>query len=306
MDISQLITLVQVAELGSISRAADRLNIVQPALSRQIRMLEQELGVALFDRHGRGMTLTAMGQEVLDHALRVLAELDALRHTVEDGRSSFRGLVRIGTTPTVADLMTVPLMTRIRQDHPDLTVRFSSAFTGYLVDWLGRGELDVMVSYDPETSRALRVRPVLVEELHLVGPPGALDPDRAVPFRALADQPLVLPSPRHGLRTIFDRCARSAGISFSQVIEADSFAAMVDLTQAGFGATILPVAPIHKALAAGALSSAPLVDPVPERKLALCHSADRPVTPAARYVGELFVSLTQDMVRDGIWKGRLL
>ncbi|OWJ79494.1 LysR family transcriptional regulator [Haematobacter genomosp. 1] len=306
MEINQLITLVHVAELGSISKAADRLNIVQPALSRQIRLLEEELGVPLFERHGRGVAITPAGQAAVDHALRVLAEIDSLRGAVEEGRSSFRGLVRIGATPTVAELMTVPLMVQIKNDHPELAVRFSSAFAGYLVDWMARGELDVMISYDPASTRSLRVRPVLMESLFLIGPSGALCEDRPVRFRDLALQPLVLPSPRHGLRAIFDHCARVAGITFTQVIEADSFASMIDLTRAGFGATILPVAPIHRSLAAGELSCAPLVDPAPERKLVLCYSADRPVSPAARYVGELFIRLTQERVESGIWKGTLL
>ena len=79
MRLSQLETLIHVAELGSLSRAAERLHIAQPALSRQVRMLERELGVQVFDRHGRGMVLTEPGQEVLRHAYRVFGELDEIR-----------------------------------------------------------------------------------------------------------------------------------------------------------------------------------------------------------------------------------
>ncbi|HZW46452.1 MAG TPA: LysR family transcriptional regulator, partial [Microvirga sp.] len=79
MDIAQLRTLIHVAELGSLSKAAGRLHIAQPALSRQIRLLEEELGIRLFDRHGRGMVLTERGRDVLRHAIRVLAELEELR-----------------------------------------------------------------------------------------------------------------------------------------------------------------------------------------------------------------------------------
>lgn len=82
MELSQLRTVIHAAELGSLSKAADRLRIAQPALSRQIRMLEEELGVRLFDRHGRGMLLTDQGQDVLSHALRVMAELEDIRTIV--------------------------------------------------------------------------------------------------------------------------------------------------------------------------------------------------------------------------------
>ncbi|RVA63909.1 LysR family transcriptional regulator, partial [Mesorhizobium sp. M7A.F.Ca.CA.001.11.2.1] len=81
MELSQLRTLIHVAELGSLSKAADRLHIAQPALSRQVRMLEEELGFALFLRHGRGMVLSEQGKEVLTHAMRVMAEIDEIRAT---------------------------------------------------------------------------------------------------------------------------------------------------------------------------------------------------------------------------------
>ena len=131
MDVVQLKTLIHVAELGSLSKAADRLNIAQPALSRQIRLLEEELGIFLFERHGRGMVITEVGREVLDHATRVMAELEAIRHSASGGRSSFRGMVMVGTTPTVAEIVTVPLVRRIKEAHPQLCVRFSSAYSPF-------------------------------------------------------------------------------------------------------------------------------------------------------------------------------
>src|SRR5215213_3517554 len=106
MDFAQLKTLIHVAELGSLSKAADRLNIAQPALSRQIRLLERELGTYLFERHGRGMVLTEAGRQVLEHASRIMSELDALRSSVAQPGSSLRGIVTIGTTPTVAAIVT--------------------------------------------------------------------------------------------------------------------------------------------------------------------------------------------------------
>lgn len=306
MEISQLVTLVHVAELGSISKAADRLNTVQPALSRQIMLLEQELGVSLFERHGRGMAITEAGQGVLDHAVRVLAELDAMRRSVEERRTSFRGIVRIGTTPTVADIVTVPLMQRIREAHPNLNIRFSSAFSGYLLDWLKRGELDVVVSYDPPSTKALRVVPVMMEQLYLVSARPGLSIDKPLQFTSLADEQFVLPSPHHGLRAIVDEYARQAGIKYTHVVEADSFTALTDLTRAGFGVTILPLAPIYRDIREGRLFAAPLTNPTPERKLVVCYSADRRVSPSARYVGHAFTEIATELVNAGIWGGQIL
>jgi LysR family transcriptional regulator, nitrogen assimilation regulatory protein len=307
MDVVQLKTLIHVAELGSLSKAADRLNIAQPALSRQIRLLEEELGIFLFERHGRGMVITEVGREVLDHATRVMAELEAIRHSASGGRSSFRGMVMVGTTPTVAEIVTVPLVRRIKEAHPQLVVRFSSAYSGHLLDWLQRGELELAVSYDPQPLRSLRILPVMMENFLLVSA-GAerLSLNRAVPFANLAGEELVLPSPRHGLRTIVEDCARQAGVELHASVEADSFGALIDLVRNGFGSTVLPLAPIYSLVRGGALCAAPLVDPTPTRKLVLAYPADRPVSPAARFVGDVFMEIATDLVDRNIWTGHML
>src|ERR1044071_7369421 len=136
MDVGQLRTLVHVAELGSLSKASDRLRIAQPALSRQIRLLEEELGARLFDRHGRGMVITDIGREVLAHALRVLAEMEQIRASVADLNASLHGTVAIGMPPTVAEIITSPLARLFRDKHPQVVPRFVPGFTGYLLDWL--------------------------------------------------------------------------------------------------------------------------------------------------------------------------
>jgi DNA-binding transcriptional LysR family regulator len=307
MDIVQLKTLIHVAELGSLSKAADRLQIAQPALSRQIRLLEKELGTYLFERHGRGMVITEAGREVLEHAVRIMAEMDDIRQTASSGHSSYKGTVMIGTTPTVSEIVSVPLVRRITESHPKLGIRLLSAFSGHLLDWLQRGELDVAVTYNPQPLKSLRIVPVMMEDLLLVGTDKArLSLKNPVEFKRLAKEKLVLPSPRHGLRGIVEECARKAGIDLNISIEADSFGAMVDLVRNGFGSTILPLAPIYEQVKSGLLTAVPLVDPTPARKLVLTYSADRPITPAARFVGQTFSEITTDLVKRRIWIGRML
>lgn len=307
MDVVQLKTLIHVAELGSLSKASDRLHIAQPALSRQIRLLEKELGTYLFERHGRGMLITEAGREVLAHATRIMQEMESIRSSVAGGRTSLRGTVVIGTTPTVAEIVTVPLVRKIRQAQPELGVRISSAFSGYLLDWLQRGELELAISYDPQPLHTLRIVPVMMENLLLVGPSGAgLQLDAPVGFASLLGQELVLPSARHGLRVILDRCAREVGIALRTSVEADSFGAMIDLVRNGFGLTVLPLASIYAQLESGSLCAAPLVDPVPMRKLVQVFPADRRVSPAARFVAEAFIEIAADLVERKIWAGHML
>jgi LysR family transcriptional regulator, nitrogen assimilation regulatory protein len=127
-----------------------------------------------------------------------------------------------------------------------------------------------------------------------------------VPFADLAGEELVLPSPRHGLRGIVEDCARQAGIELHASVEADSFGAMIDLVRNGFGSTVLPLAPIYSLVRGGALCAAPLVNPTPARKLVLAYSADRPVSPAARFVGDLFMEIAADLVDRKVWLGHML
>lgn len=307
MDVVQLKTLIHVAELGSLSKASDRLHIAQPALSRQIRMLEKELGTYLFERHGRGMVITEAGREVLAHATRIMEEMESIRSSVAGGRTNLRGTVVIGTTPTVAEIITVPLVRKLREAQPNLAVRFSSAFSGYLLDWLQRGELELAISYDPQPLHTLRIVPVMMENLLLVGPAEAgLDLQQPVNFASLAERELVLPSARHGLRVILDNCAREVGVKLRTSVEADSFGAMIDLVRNGFGLTVLPLAPIWAQLENGSLCAAPLVDPLPMRKLVQVFPADRRVSPAARFVAESFIEIAADLVERRIWAGHML
>mgnify|MGYP001417514186 CR=1 FL=1 len=306
MELSQLRTLIHVAELGSLSKAADRLHIAQPALSRQIRLLEEELGVRLFDRHGRGMVVTDQGQDVLRHALRVMAELEEIRAIVADEDAPLRGHVSIGMPPTVADILSEPLVSAFRDTHPEATLRIVSAYSGYLLDWMHRGEIDASVLYDPKSARTLRVQPLLDEVLFLIGPPGGgLSQEVPVDFSALAGQRLLLPSPVHGLRVILDKCAAERGFALLVPVEADSYSTLKGLVRGGHGQTILPRAPIHRDLAMGELCAAPLHNPVPMRRLILSYPTDRPIARLARFAGAIIAQNVTQMVQQGVWPGRL-
>lgn len=235
-----------------------------------------------------------------------MAELESIRNSVAEGRNSYRGTVKVGMTPTVGQIVTLPLVKRLREAHPMLSVRVASAFSGFLLDWLQRGELEIVVSYDPQPLRSLTIVPVLTERLLVVGPPEAgFSLDRPVPFRHLAGMEMILPSPRHGLRGIVEACARDTGTALSTRVEVESFTAMIALVRAGLGMTVLPLAPIHAMVEGGELGAAPLADPTPERRLVLAYSAERPLNPAARFVGEEFVAIAGDLVSRGIWMGEL-
>ena len=303
MDISQLRTLVRVAELGSLSKAADRLCIAQPALSRQVRMLEEELGTRLFDRHGRGMVVTEQGSIVLRHALRILKEVDAIKADVIEETDAFSGQVSIGLPPTVAAMLAGPLLTAIQAAHPKAKCRIVSSYSLYLLDWIYRGEIDIAVLYDPQSIISLKSEPLLEEDLHVIAPAGGGLSSDPMPFAMLADKPLLLPSINHGLRQIVENHAHGRGIVLDVRVEVDSYSMLRQLVMEGHGWTVLPLAPLRLDILSQSLCAAVLNDPVPKRRLELVLPADR---PSSRFVREAMIATTWRLVEDGIWPGRCL
>src|SRR5690606_35658042 len=134
-------------------------------------------------------------------------------------------------------------------------------YTGYLLDWMQRGELDAAILYDPKSPRNLRVQPLLEERLFLIGPPGSrLSLERPVEFAELQARRLLLPSRCHGLRTLVDRYAEEIEIPLNIKVEADSYSTLKSLVRNGHGVTVLPLAPIHEELESGKLYAAPLIN----------------------------------------------
>ncbi|WP_026793298.1 LysR substrate-binding domain-containing protein [Pleomorphomonas oryzae] len=307
MDISQLRTFALVADLGSLNKASGRLRIAQPALSRQIRLMEEELGVRLFERHGRGMRLTDHGIAALDHARHILGELEDMRAAVGGPEAGMVGSVSVGLSPTISNALSVPLVAAFRQAHPAVRVRIVTSYTGYLLDSLFRGDIDAAILYSARANQVLRTEPILSENLFLIGPVSAdLSPERPVEFRELAALPLLLPSRGHDLRAVVEDCARQAGIDIDVVVEVDGYGSLKELVGAGYGYTIMPATAFEREPTAGDFRRAPLVNPAPVRQLALCYPRDRRVSRAALFAGEVMKEKMIGLVREGTWNGTLL
>jgi DNA-binding transcriptional LysR family regulator len=306
MDIRQLRTFLQVTDLGSLSRAADRLGIAQPALGRQVRMLEEELGTPLFTRHGRGMVPTPAGQLLAERATAILRMVEETRAEITAGRDVVRGTVTLGVPPTAGEVISGPLVERFVRLYPEVMVRIVPAFGGYLQDMLQRGELDLAVMYETNSVRRLGPEPLIVEKLCLAGPPdSSLSLDEAISFRQLSGLSLILPGPRHGLRILLEDEAGKAGITLTVPIEADSLQTLKDLASRGLGHTILPFAAVDDAIGSGALCAAPVVQPELSRRLVLARTEVKPVSQAARLFADILKSETANLVRSGKWAGEL-
>lgn len=307
MDLRQLTTFVQVAELGSLSRASDRLRIAQPALSRQMRLLEEEIGARLFTRHGRGMALTPAGEMLRARAAGILRQLEQTRTDLMAEAGAVRGRVTFGLTPTVGAVLSTRLIERVLASYPDVTLRVVQAFSGYLIDWLQNGEVDIAVIYGGAAGAGVHQSPLLVESLYVVTPAGTmLSPHHAVPFADVARERLVLPGPSHGLRKLVQAEAEARGLTLRVVVEADDLGVLKELALKGLAWTVLPLAAVHDEVAAGRLCAAPIIEPHLSRRLAIAEPLGRPASIAVARFAELLRDEVTAMVRAGVWNGQLL
>ena len=307
MDLRQLNTFLQVAELGSLGKAAGRLRIAQPALSRQIRLLEDELKIALFTRHGRGMVLTGAGEMLRARAGSILRQVDETRADLIHEAGAVRGRVVFGLPPTVGGVLATRLIERVLTAYPEVTLRVVQAFSGYLLEWLHGGEIDIAVVYGGPATAGIRLSPLLIERLHVVAASdGSGASSGPVPFDAVAERRLILPGPQHGLRRLIEDAARERGVSLNVAVEADDLQVLKDLALKGLGATVLPLGTVHGDVAAGRLHAAPITAPDLSRKLVIAQALARPVSNALRRFDAVLCEEVTEMVHSGIWDGQLL
>lgn len=307
MDLRQLNTFLHVAELGSLARASEKLHTAQPALSRQIALLEQELKVALFRRHGRGMVLTAAGETLRGRAGAILRQVEETRADMTEAAGAVRGRVVFGMPPTVGDVLAERLIERFMGLYPAVTLRVVTAFSGYLLDWLHAGDVDIAVLYGTERAARVQIAPMLEENLHFVTPADASGVlSGPVRFGAVAAARLILPGPQHGLRALVEAEARRLGSGLNVVVEADSLHVQKRLVLRGLGSTVLPLPAVHAEVAAGLLRAVPIVQPRLSRRLVVASPAGRQPSNAVRRFAEVLRSEVAEMVGAKVWDGRLL
>ncbi|MGN9842652.1 LysR family transcriptional regulator [Nonomuraea sp. H19] len=302
MDVKQLKALVTVAEVGSVTRAAELLHLVQPAVTRQIRTLEQELGVPLFERTRQGMRPTEAGAIMVDRARRALNELERARAEVRPIPGVVTGIVTVGLLESTTTLLAEPLVSAIVRDHPGIELRLMTAYSGYLQQWLDGGDLDLSLLYNLDSTPSLNAHPLVWERLWVVAPPSdGLRADRAVPFAQAAARPLVMPTGGHALRTLIDAAAARAETEMDVVVQTNSMRVQKQLVLAGHGWTILPGVGIAEDVADGTLSAAPLCEPDVWRSIVLGTPRWGRTPPAAEVVARELVRQVRSAVRQGKW-----
>lgn len=282
MDLKQIEYFVRVAELGSFTRAAIVLNIAQPALSRQVRLLEVELRQNLLVRNGRGAIPTEAGKVLLEHGRGILHQVERAREELGRVRGALAGRVAIGLPTSVARVMTVPLTRAFRQELPEVGLSISEGLSGAILGGLNSGHLDLVVLYNAQPSRETDVAHLLDEDLVLVRarPPGLLEdpPPGPIALSEVARLPLVIPTRPNAIRMHVESEMAQIGCTPQVALEIDGVSAILDLVADGAGCAVLSRnallnSPRPSAYTAQAIGTPPL-----RIALSLATSLQRPST----------------------------
>lgn len=282
MDLKQLEYFVRVAELGSFTRAAISLDVAQPALSRQVRLLEVELRQSLLLRNGRGATPTEAGKLLLSHGRGILHQVERAREELGRIRGSLAGRVAIGLPPTLARVLTVPLTRAFRKQLPDAQLSISEGLSTMMQEWLLNGRLDIAVLYSAQPAVGLEMKLLLEEDLLLVQarPPGLSEdpPPLSIALREVAKLPLVIPSRPNAIRMHVE--TEMAGIGCSPVIalEIDGVSAILDLVADGAGCALLSRNAVASSIQPSAFTMRRISDPPLRTRLSVVISSLRPAT----------------------------
>jgi LysR family nitrogen assimilation transcriptional regulator len=293
MDLTQLRYFCRVASLKSFSHASSELNIAQPALTRQIQLLEREIGVQLLSRHSRGAQPTTAGLALLQRGLEVLALVEQTRREVAALGTEASGGLGLGFTPGLGRTFVPDVIEKYSAKFPDVSLDLIDGFSEEIAALLLADRLALGILSYEEENPLLVTELLSTEALWLVS---AAAPDRETPRKYeigdLVGLPLILARKPNGLRLSVERAASQGGIGLDVIIEAEASELIKELVRKGIAHTICPRSAVAPELASGEFVGAPLGDLTINRLLA--YRTDRPLSRAAQAM--------IDLIREEAWR----
>ena len=294
MELRSLGYFVRIAELGSITRAAAHLRLAQPALTRHVQRLEEELGVALFTRANRGVRLTEAGQKLLESAERILRDVERTGDEIRAQDAHPSGRIILGVTPTLCPVLAPELSARMRRDYPRVELKVVHAGMVRLEEFVIDGRVDVALLSELSRSRLIVSTRLAQEEMVLVTKRGAR-PYGVVSDAELGRTPLVLGD---GLRAAMDALLAGRGIELQVEIEVNDHETIRLMVQQGAAASILPYSSVARECAGGLLEAHRITEGGIFRTLARGVRISRTASLAREAVVRTISQVVADMERD--------
>lgn len=293
-------SFLKLAEIGNVSRAATQLHLTQPALSRQIRQLEEEIAAPLFERHGRGVVLTESGKVLRQRAVWLLREIDDIRRELARSEVEPEGEIAIGLPSPLISIVSCPLVESLLDTAPRLHLRIFEGSPVHIRDLLNEGTLDLGILSADEHGAGLTRVPFVTEGLFVAGAPGSgIDPSRHFPVERLLDIPLVQAGPQNGVTMILNRHFSKSQRTLDLRVEASTTHLLIGIAATGRCFTVLPYSALMDGLADRQIVAAPLSRL--NMHWALARRTDHRLTVGMRTVLQTIHRLVQDRIAGGTW-----
>ena len=287
MELRQIRYFIHVASLRSFTKAARALNVAQPALSRHIQSLEDELRTQLLFRTTRGVVPTDAGVALLKMGESLLAFVEQMREEVSRAADVPSGAVIVGMPQSISPALAPLVMEECRARLPMVRLRVTEGLSIFLEEWLNVAKIDVALMTNPGKILTLHTSLVASEQMVLVGSAGnMLASQESIALANIAKLPLLI---AHGFRRLVDQWTEPRGIKLDYVMELDSITIIKEMIKRGFGYSILPYATVHAEALSGDLDVMPIVDPVVTRDLVVAVNARRPLSAAVKAVCDVIV-----------------
>ena len=304
MDAGAIEYFVLVSGSGSITRAAAQIGMEPSTLARHIGRLEEESGLKLFHRSGRGMVLTDAGALFLQDAQAAVQALDHARRRAADLAADGPSQIVVAAQPTISQVIFGPLCHALRSRFPRARIRLIEGLGNQVVNWLQEGKTDVAVMYVPATPQIVDYELLLQEPLYAIMPPGYSLPGSELAVNDFLDYPLVLPGTPHGIRGQVEAWARRYGKRLDIAVEHDGSTFVARrLVQAGHGCMVGPLAAVFAEEAQGLLRSVRLTGPETSRTIAVVTASNRPAVAGLDEVRAIIRRTVDGLAASGEWMG---
>jgi LysR family nitrogen assimilation transcriptional regulator len=276
MDLRLFRYFARVADLGTFGRAASELGVAQPALSRAVQKLERSLGAVLFERTPRGVILSDAGRRLRPRVGHILEAVDAAKADARSTNAGLKGTITIGLPPSLGAGIAPQLLTGLRLAHPRLQLRVVESYGGDIQDMLLSGRVDLGVLNARTVGRTqLSIEFLKQDRMYLLRRGRHTGTRRRIALTSLAGEPLILPTPEHGLRILIDDAARNKGVELQPLYEVDSIPVVLELLHRGAASAVLPLTVFRRELERGDLNATLISDPSIRRDLVLAVSNKR-------------------------------
>lgn len=296
MEFRQVQYFICLFEEGTVTRAAHRLNIVQPALSMQIAKLEDELGQQLFERTKQGMVPTAAARQMYRVFLPIMRDFTHARTQLMSTDGEISGHVNIGLIASITEGVLAETLTMFSTKYPNVEVRVADGYSATLSDWVAGGQIDAAIINKPRRQIALNVEHIVDEEMVLITSANyAAALAQRLSLRQISSLglTLVLPTRQHGLRGIIDSFAQHEDVDLAPKFEIDSLVTTVKLVEQTQLATILPRIAVHRGLSEGSLRAHSIVSPRLVRQVVAVSHPRRPLNSAT----SAFIAILTEQIR---------